>query len=113
MTPNPPVSVHFLPSFLLPETLSGGLAVVIDVLRATTSMVHALASGVESVRPCSEIDEARQLAATFPHGEAILGGERQGLPIEGFDCGNSPSAYDSTRCPGKTLVMTTTNGTRA
>jgi 2-phosphosulfolactate phosphatase len=96
-----------------PGTLKGGLAVVIDVLRATTSMIHALAAGAESVRPLGEIDEAFQLAATFRSGRAILGGERQGLPIDGFDFGNSPSSYDERSCRGKTLIMTTTNGTRA
>jgi 2-phosphosulfolactate phosphatase len=96
-----------------PGTLKGGLAVVIDVLRATTSMIHALAAGAESVRPLGEIVEAFQLAATFRSGRAILGGERQGLPIDGFDFGNSPSSYDERSCRGKTLIMTTTNGTRA
>jgi 2-phosphosulfolactate phosphatase len=107
------VFVHLLPSRIPPGTLQGGLAVVIDVLRATTSMIHALASGAESVRPFREIDEALQLAATFPPGRAILGGERLGLPIEGFDFGNSPSSYNERSCRGKTLIMTTTNGTRA
>jgi 2-phosphosulfolactate phosphatase len=107
------VFVHFLPSMIPPGALRGGLAVVIDVLRATTSMIHALASGAESVRPVGEIDEAFPLAATFPAGRVILGGERLGLPIDGFDLGNSPSSYNDASCRGKTLIMTTTNGTRA
>jgi 2-phosphosulfolactate phosphatase len=93
--------------------LAGGIAVVIDVLRATTVMVHALAAGCEAVIPCAEIDEAREIAATRPPGSSILAGERHGLPIPGFDLGNSPSAFTPDVCRGKTLIITTTNGTRA
>lgn len=107
------VCVHFLPTLLPAGILAGNLAVVVDVLRATTSMVHALAAGADSVRPCGEIDEAFRLARTFSPGNVVLGGERQGLPIEGFDRGNSPASYDEETCRGKTLIMTTTNGTRA
>jgi len=89
------------------------VAVVVDVLRATTVMVHALAAGCEAVIPCGEIDEAREIAATLPEGTALLVGERQGLPIPGFDLGNSPGDFTAEVCRGKTLVMTTTNGTRA
>ncbi len=87
------------------------MAVVVDVLRATTVMVHALAAGCEAVIPCAEIDEARETAAGLP--AALLVGERQGLPIPGFDLGNSPADFTEEVCQGKTLVMTTTNGTRA
>jgi 2-phosphosulfolactate phosphatase len=86
---------------------------VVDVLRATTMIVHALAAGCEAVIPCGEIDEARQVAATLPSGTALLAGEREGLPIDGFDLGNSPRSCTPDVCRGKTLVMTTTNGTRA
>jgi 2-phosphosulfolactate phosphatase len=112
MAARAPVFV-LLPSLIPPGALRGGVAVVIDVLRATTAMAHALASGCESVRPCGEIEEARALAGSLPPGTAILGGERGGLPIAGFDLGNSPGDYTPERCRGKTLVMTTTNGTRA
>ena len=84
-----------------------------DVLRATTVMVHALAAGCEAVIPCGEIDEAKEIAAGLPPGTALLAGERQGLPIPGFDLGNSPGEFTPEVCDGKTLVMTTTNGTRA
>lgn len=112
--PEPPqIHVHLLPSLVPPGALRGGVAVVMDVLRATTVMVHALAAGCEAIIPCLEIDEARRAAACLPAGMALLGGERQGLPIEGFDLGNSPGSYTPEVCRGKTLVMTTTNGTRA
>ncbi len=115
MSPNdrPQVFVHLLPSLIPPGSLQGGVAVVVDVLRATTVMVHALAHRCEAVIPCGEIDEARAVAEGLPAGTAILGGERGGLPIEGFDLGNSPGDYTREVCGGKTLVMTTTNGTRA
>src|SRR3954469_19810045 len=112
--PEPPlVYVHLLPDLIPEGALRGGVAVVVDVLRATTMMVHALAAGCVAVIPCGEIDEARQVAASLPPGEAILAGERQGLPIAGFDLGNSPRSCTPEICRGKTLVMTTTNGTRA
>jgi 2-phosphosulfolactate phosphatase len=112
-TDRPKVFVHLLPSLIPPESLRGGIAVVVDVLRATTVMVHALAAGCEAVIPCAEIDEAKEIAAGFPPGTALLAGERGGLPIPGFDLGNSPGEFTRKVCRGKTVVMTTTNGTRA
>ncbi len=108
-----PVWVHLAPGLFKPSALGGGVAVVMDVLRATTVMIHALAAGARAVAPCGEIDEARACAGSLPAGSAILAGERGGLPIEGFDLGNSPREFTAERCRGKTLVMTTTNGTRA
>jgi 2-phosphosulfolactate phosphatase len=102
-----------LPSLIPAGALRGGVAVVIDVLRATTTMVHALAAGCDAIIPCGEIDEARRVASTLPVGSVVLAGERQGLPIPGFDLGNSPGDCTPEVCSGKTLVMTTTNGTKA
>ncbi|RUL89416.1 2-phosphosulfolactate phosphatase [Tautonia sociabilis] len=113
MTTDRPVSVHLLPALIPPGALAGGVAVVVDVLRATTVMVHALASGSEAIVPCLEIDEARSIAAGRPPGSTLLAGERLGIPIEGFDLGNSPESFSPEACRGKTVVMTTTNGTRA
>ncbi|MBX6311335.1 MAG: 2-phosphosulfolactate phosphatase [Isosphaeraceae bacterium] len=109
----PPLSVHLLPSLIPPGALRGGVAVVIDVLRASTLMIQALDAGCEAILPCLEIEEAQRLAADLPPGRALLAGERQGLPIPGFDLGNSPGQCTPEVCRGKTLVMTTTNGTRA
>jgi 2-phosphosulfolactate phosphatase len=108
-----PIHVHLLPVLLEPDELAGGVAVVIDVLRATTTIVAALAAGAKRVVPCGEIDEARQIAARYERGTALLGGERGGLKIDHFDFGNSPGEYTPTAVGGKTLVFTTTNGTRA
>ncbi len=108
-----PINVHLLPALIPPGALAGGVAVVLDVLRATTTMVHALAAGCDAILPCSEVEEARRLAATLPTGSALLAGEREGEPIDGFDLGNSPASCTPEACSGRTLVMTTTNGTRA
>jgi 2-phosphosulfolactate phosphatase len=109
----PPVYVHLLPSLIPPGALRGGTAIVIDVLRATTVMVHALAAGCEAIMPCLEIEQARALAESLGRDRTILAGERRGEPIEGFDLGNSPRAFTPEVCAGKKLVMTTTNGTKA
>lgn len=107
------VQVHLLPELIPPGRLVGGLAVVIDVLRATTTIVHALAAGCTAVRPCAEVDEARALAGQMRVGRVLLGGERGGAPLPGFDLGNSPHEYTAKLCHGNTLVLTTSNGTRA
>jgi 2-phosphosulfolactate phosphatase len=112
-TEQPRLFVHLLPTLIPPGALRGGVAVVVDVLRATTVMVQALASGCEAIIPCGEIDEAKKIATGLRPGEALLAGERQGLSIPGFDLGNSPGEFTQRICGNKTLVMTTTNGTRA
>jgi 2-phosphosulfolactate phosphatase len=108
-----PILVHLLPAHFEPSDLRGGVAVVMDVLRATSTIIQALAAGAESVVPCGEIDEARKLADRSPPGTVLLGGERGGLKIPGFDFGNSPGEYTRDAVTGKTLIFTTTNGTRA
>jgi 2-phosphosulfolactate phosphatase len=113
MDHRPSVFVHLLPSLVPDGALAGGVAVVVDVLRATTVMVHAFDSGCEAIVPCLEIEEARRVASSLPEGTSLLAGERQGVPIPGFDLGNSPGDFRPEVCRGKTLVMTTTNGTRA
>jgi 2-phosphosulfolactate phosphatase len=107
------VQVHLLPELAPPGRLAGGLAVVIDVLRATTTIIHALAAGCTAVRPCAEVEEARALADSMRAGRVLLGGERGGAPLAGFDLGNSPREYTGAVCRGRILVLTTTNGTRA
>jgi 2-phosphosulfolactate phosphatase len=109
----PTLNVYVLPRYAEPAELSGGTAVVIDVLRAATTIVHALAAGAEEVIPCLEVADAKALAQRFRPDEVLLGGERQGVAIEGFDLGNSPEEYSPDRVGGKTVILTTTNGTRA
>jgi 2-phosphosulfolactate phosphatase len=107
------VQVHLLPELIPSGRLLGGLVVVVDVLRATTTIIHALAAGCTDVRPCAEVDEARALAGQMRAGRVLLGGERGGVPLAGFDLGNSPKEYAPKFCHGNTLVLTTSNGTRA
>lgn len=107
------VRVHLTPDRLTPALLADSVAVVIDVLRATTTMVHALAAGCIAVCPVEEVEAARRIADEMRAGRVLLGGERDGVPPPGFDVGNSPGEYTCARCKGTTLVFTTTNGTRA
>ncbi len=96
-------------SFTPVEQPSATVAVVIDVLRATSTMCQALASGYARVLCCAEIEDARALAKT--EGPAKLAGERRLEHIEGFDFGNSPRELEGPAAAG-TLILTTTNGTR-
>lgn len=105
------VTVSLLPG-LREVTAQTDVAVVIDVLRATTVMTAALAEGAERVTTCEDVDRARQLAQQ-ESSPPLLCGERGCRPIEGFDLGNSPGEYSPSVVQGKSLVLTTTNGTRA
>jgi 2-phosphosulfolactate phosphatase len=107
------VRVYLLPELVPDDCLAGSVAIVIDVLRASTTIVHALAVGCTCVRPCLEVEEARELAGSMRAGRVLLAGERHGQPLSGFDLGNSPGAFVPSLCRGSTLVFTTTNGTRA
>ena len=97
-----------------PGATAGGIAVVIDVLRASTTIVTALAHGAARVRPVLDVADARDWIARpdVPPG-LLLGGERGGLRIDGFDLGNSPLEYTPERVSGRPIVITTTNGTAA
>src|SRR5829696_2231429 len=113
-TPPPrELSVYLLPVLAPPGRLTGGVAIVIDVLRATTTIIHALAAGCKEVRPCAEVEEAKALADGMRAGKVILAGERGGVKVDGFDRGKSPREFSPTNCKGCTLVLSTTNGTRA
>ena len=95
---------------LLPQRdLSATTCVVFDILRATSSMVTALAHGVGEIHPVRTIEEALALRGRMP--AAVLAGERHGDRIDGFDIGNSPFEYRD--LAGRTLISTTTNGTVA
>lgn len=107
------VSVSFLPMTFEPRSLDGGLAIVLDILRASTTIVQALASGAARVIPCETVDEAREKASQSTAASRVLGGERSGIRIEGFHFGNSPLEYTAAAIAGRTLFFTTTNGTRA
>ena len=105
-------NVHYLPSLIHPDDLQHRTVVIIDVLRATTTIAYALAAGAQSIVPCLEVADARNLQSALGEG-ALLGGERDGVTIKGFDLGNSPSEYTSERVRDRDVVFTTTNGTKA
>lgn len=106
------ICVHLLRTLVNPDDLRGGIAVVIDVLRASSTMIYALASGAKKIVPCSEIEQAKTVAEGLPARDVLLGGERGGKIIEGFNLGNSPVSYWTDVVNQKTVVFTTTNGTR-
>lgn len=89
----------------------GKEVVVIDAFRATSVIVEGLYNGAKSVIPVESVEEALALKAANP--AIILGGERDGVLIDGFDIDNSPLNYTSDRVKGSEVVLTTTNGTRA
>jgi 2-phosphosulfolactate phosphatase len=93
------------------DFLAGRAVVAIDALRATSTIVTALANGAERIVPKRSVEEARAEAASRPG--SILSGERFGLKVDRFDLGNSPLEYTPGAVAGKTIVMTTTNGTQA
>ncbi len=89
------------------------IAVVIDVLRATSVITTALSHGACEVIPVKTVEKAQWMYATMEVGTALLGGERHALRVEGFDLSNSPLEYTKEKVWGKTLILTTTNGTKA
>src|SRR5437899_1547348 len=98
--------------------LSQTVCVVFDILRATTTMITALTNGAESIIPVETIGEALEVRRQRPN--VLLAGERDGVRIRAsqtggieFDLGNSPREFTIEKVQGKTIVMTTTNGTRA
>jgi 2-phosphosulfolactate phosphatase len=100
------VHVAFTPA----EAASSSVGVVVDVLRATSTIAQALATGYERVYCCGEIDQA--LALKEKLGDALLGGERKAVRIEGFDVGASPREFLGEPA-ASTVIFSTTNGTRA
>jgi 2-phosphosulfolactate phosphatase len=105
------LDVALTPAAVTPAALAGTTALVVDVLRASTSLVTALAHGAREAVPVGEVEDARRVAAA--RAGALLAGERGGDPPAGFDLGNSPLEFTRERVGGRTLVFTTSNGTRA
>jgi 2-phosphosulfolactate phosphatase len=103
------VDVAFTPAALAPAALAGATALVIDVLRASTSIVTALSNGCLGVVPVGDPAEARRRAAAAPG--ALMASERRGEPLAGFDLGNSPLEFTRARVGGRLVFLTTSNGT--
>ena len=107
------LDVHFSPAGLSPVEVAGRPVFVIDVLRASTVICAALSHGARSIVPVATTEEALKLAQSLGPGDVVTGGERNSEPIPGFALGNSPLEMTEEAVGGKTLVLTTTNGTRA
>ena len=106
--------VLLTPLEICPERLEGRAAVVVDVFRATSCICTAVANGVGRLIPVTTIEQALELRERLGSSERVLlGGERRTKLIEGFDLDNSPFSYSRERVAGATVVMSTTNGTRA
>jgi len=106
------VDVFAVPGELDDVDLSGAKVVVVDVIRATTTVLAGLEAGARRVVAAASIEEAVRLAGSTEWSGALLCGERGGRRIDGFDLGNSPGEFRPQTVEGKTLVCTTTNGTR-
>lgn len=107
------VDVLFNPAQLTPALSVGRVIAVIDVLRASTTIATALANGARNVVPLDSAEEVITRAKSFDRAEVRLAGERRMVTIEGFDLGNSPLEYTREAVEGKTVLLTTTNGTAA
>lgn len=112
------IVTSLLPELMVDKSDGAEVAVVVDVLRATSVMTTAFDSGARQIFTCCQVAEAFSLADRLAQdnqerSSPLLCGERNCQPIAGFDCGNSPSEYTPERVRGQMLIMTTTNGTKA
>jgi 2-phosphosulfolactate phosphatase len=103
------IEVCFSPELIHLHEVSGKLVVVVDIFRATSTMVAALAHGVTEILPFADLESCRAMQAQG----YLIAGERNGLTAPGFELGNSPVAFLEGNYAGKKLAMTTTNGTLA
>ncbi|HVM42688.1 MAG TPA: 2-phosphosulfolactate phosphatase [Gemmatimonadales bacterium] len=107
------IDVVYTPSAVTPADLAGRTVVVVDVLRATTTIAVALVNGAKAVLPAASTEEALRLAQNLERDAVVLAGERKSVRIPGFALGNSPAEFGADAVGGKTVVMTTSNGTAA
>jgi 2-phosphosulfolactate phosphatase len=107
------IDVIFSPAGVSAADVQGKSVVVIDVLRASTTIAVALANGAKAVLPAASTEEALRIAQNLEKGDTVLAGERKAQRIPGFALGNSPSEFTPEAVQGKTVVLATTNGTVA
>jgi 2-phosphosulfolactate phosphatase len=107
------IDVFFNGGALTPADVSGRVVLVIDVLRASTTIAVALANGAKNIIPFEDAEEAITRSKAFERPEVLLAGERRMHAIPGFDLGNSPRDFTREAVEGKTILLTTTNGTGA
>jgi 2-phosphosulfolactate phosphatase len=105
------IDVFFSSNNVAPSDLNGRVVLVIDVLRASTSVAVALANGARTVIPFESAEEVITRLKSFERSDVRLAGERKMLAIPGFDLGNSPREFSREAVEGKTILLTTTNGT--
>ena len=104
------IDVVFTPDLLPFSDLTGKTVVVTDILRATTTITFAMANGARAITPVLTPEDAFRLAAD--QSNTLIGGERGGVKVDGFDLGNSPREYTESVVSDRAIVLTTTNGTR-
>ncbi|MCX6152124.1 MAG: 2-phosphosulfolactate phosphatase [Ignavibacteriales bacterium] len=107
------ININFSPSLVEELYFAGKNTVVIDVLRATTTIVEALKNGAKEVIPVSTFEFAQKASGSFFGGQTLLGGERNTKKIEGFNLGNSPLEYTKDVVNGKSIILFTTNGSKS
>jgi 2-phosphosulfolactate phosphatase len=107
------IDVYYTPLGLTAGDLTGRAVVVIDVLRATSTIVSALAAGAKAIVPAASSDEVVRLTANLEKNGIVLAGERRLQKIDGFNLGNSPREMTKEAVGGKTVFLATTNGTPA
>ncbi|MFO7769379.1 MAG: 2-phosphosulfolactate phosphatase [bacterium] len=105
--------VHLTPAAVREEGLRGRPVVVLDVLRASTSIITAVASGARGVIPADSLEAATEISTRLGTDDVLLAGERDARRVEGCDLGNSPGEFTPERVGGRRVVLATTNGTRA
>ncbi len=105
--------VLFTPSQADEMALRGRTVVMIDVLRASTTIITALRNGAKEIIPVTTVESAVKLSGNLFGDVILLGGERNGRMIEGFHLGNSPAEYAAERVRGKSIIFSTTNGSQA
>ena len=103
------IEVCFTPALLPIYNISNAIVVVIDIFRATSSICYGLNNGAEAIIPVASVEECK----SYESKGYLLAAERDGKVVDGFDFGNSPFAYAGDKVNGKTIVLTTTNGTHA
>ena len=107
------IDVYFSALGVPEEALKGKVVVVIDVFRACSTIATALSNGARAVVPVGDMEEANRMADALDPETTVLGGERGGKQIDGYDAGNSPLEYTPEKVAGKTVVLNTSNGTVA
>jgi 2-phosphosulfolactate phosphatase len=107
------VDVFFTPVGLSAGEVQGGTVFVIDILRATTSVCAALSHGAKAIIPVGSTEEALRLAQTIGSTDVLLAGEKNCVRIPGFHLGNTPLEMTEAAVRGKTIIVTTSNGTQA